>query len=98
MSQALTSKIHCMLLANQKEIVSSMYNNIYDSIYENHVKTLYQKSHRHFDFTTPKGLKIPQAMIKKNRDRGEKEKEDRRVEEKKTNISFNFHIVYCVHM
>jgi len=45
----------------------------------------------HFDFITPKGLKITQSDGKK---REEQQKEDNRVKEKKTDISFNFYIVF----
>jgi len=49
----------------------------------------------HFDFTTLKGFKVAPNDKKKNREKGEQEKEDKRVEEKKADMSFNFYIVYA---
>jgi len=49
---------------------------------KNRVKTLLQNSHMHFDFTTLKGFKVA-PNDKKNREKGEQEKEDKRMEEKR---------------
>ena len=56
-------------------------------------QSLNQIIHMHFDFTTPKGLKITptkRKMIEKE----EQEKGDNRAVEKKTDIPFDFYIVY----
>ena len=54
--------------------------NAHDWIYENHANTLHQINHIHFDFTTPKGLKITLSDEKKTGEQGNK---DKRVEEKR---------------
>jgi len=41
-----------------------------------------------------KALKSLQAIKKKKLEGGEQEKEDKRVEEKKTDIPFNFYIIF----
>ena len=46
----------------------------------------------HFDFTTPEGLKTT-LRPEDNRERRTR-KEDKRVEEKKTDLPLNFNIVY----
>lgn len=50
-------------------------------VYEKHVNTLHQKSYE---------LKATKKKI----ERGEQEKKDKKVEGKKTDILFNFYIVY----
>ena len=47
----------------------------------------------HFDFTTPKDLKITPRDEKKI-EMEEQEREDKRVEEKKTDFPFNFYTVF----
>lgn len=64
------------------------------------VSILFTKSpgRMHFDFSTPKGLKIIPSVTKKINDRNKKQrsarKEIKRVEEKKDLLSFDFYMVY----
>ena len=68
---------------------------IYDWIYGNHINTLDQITHIHFDFTIPGALRSLRAMKEKEIKRGVQDKEDKRVEENpKTDIPFNFYFVY----
>ena len=55
---------------------------VHDWIYENRVNTLCQITHMHFEFMTPKGLKITSNYGK-------------RLEKKKFDVPFNLYIV-CI--